>query len=73
MIVKPKEKIMSQVKKCSICQEPYQGYGNNAEPLNSGTCCDKCNWSVVFPRRIQGLYEADNLDYPNDVKGQFKR
>ena len=50
MIVKPKEKIMSQVKKCSICNNTYKGYGNNAEPINSGRCCDYCNDVVVYTR-----------------------
>ena len=53
--------------KCSICSEeikgqvvidkdgnqsvPYEG-GNNAEPVNSGRCCDKCNMEVVIPARL---------------------
>jgi len=26
--------------------------GNNAEPVNSGRCCDECNYVVVCPARI---------------------
>lgn len=35
---------------CSICQKPLDGYGNNAEPINNGRCCDECNDLVVRAR-----------------------
>lgn len=49
--------------KCSICFgyiEPLKDengevvweHGNNAQPINDGRCCDKCNWEVVIPARI---------------------
>ena len=38
---------------CSICGKNYEGYRNNAQPVNNGRCCDKCNATVVIPRRIQ--------------------
>ena len=44
--------------KCSICgfaiemKENGWDQGNNAEPINSGRCCDKCNESYVIPRRV---------------------
>ena len=49
--------------KCSICSgyiEPLKDkdgivvweHGNNAQPINDGRCCDKCNWEVVIPARI---------------------
>jgi hypothetical protein len=37
---------------CSICKLPYQGWGNNAQPVNAGRCCDRCNQEVVMPRRV---------------------
>ena len=37
---------------CSICGEVYKGFGNNAEPVNSGRCCDECNSAVVIPARV---------------------
>jgi hypothetical protein len=43
------------MKKCSICKEEYAGYGNNAEPVNTGRCCDSCNSSVVIPVRIGAI------------------
>lgn len=38
---------------CNICGKSYEGYGNNAQPVKNGRCCDKCNATVVIPRRIQ--------------------
>lgn len=43
-------------KTCSICQNKYDGFGNNAWPVNDGRCCDHCNWQVVVPARIAQLY-----------------
>ena len=50
--------------RCSICNgyiKPLKDeeskvvweHGNNAEPVNSGRCCDDCNWKVVIPARLQ--------------------
>ena len=41
---------------CSICNTLSEGYGNNAEPVNSGRCCDSCNLKVVIPVRISPDY-----------------
>lgn len=45
---------------CSICKapilpEPISGWskGNNAEPINSGRCCKKCDDTVVMEARIE--------------------
>ena len=44
---------------CSICELPIEPHpisgwagGNNAEPVNSGRCCDDCDAQVVIPLRI---------------------
>lgn len=37
---------------CSICGKKYDEYGNNAQPVNDGRCCDECNMKVVIPIRI---------------------
>lgn len=45
--------------KCSICKVEIDGkyqFGNNAEPINNGICCDKCNTEKVIPARIKILY-----------------
>lgn len=39
-----------KMKICSICKKKFEGYGNNAEPVAKGVCCDKCNLMVVLKR-----------------------
>ena len=34
---------MTPVKVCSICTCAIVGFGNNAQPINEGRCCDQCN------------------------------
>lgn len=41
-----------KLKVCSICNKAYIGYGNNAEPISSGRCCDKCNDIVIAARLV---------------------
>ena len=36
---------------CSICKKDFEGYGNNAQPVNDGICCDYCN-TLVIRRRL---------------------
>ncbi len=43
--------------KCSICKEKIKGYGHNAQPINNGKCCDKCNVKKVIPERIKKLFD----------------
>ena len=45
---------------CSICSSEFDGFGNNAEPINSGQCCDGCNWSLVIPARV-GQLDSNEL------------
>ena len=48
-----------KVSNCIICEEAFEGYGNNPWPLHSldeGECCDDCNISQVVPARIYMLY-----------------
>ena len=44
-------------KKCGICEEMYIGYGNNANPVIDGKCCDKCNFTIVIPTRLGCILE----------------
>ena len=37
---------------CSICGKEFQGYGNNAQPVDDGRCCNDCNSRVVIPFRM---------------------
>lgn len=48
---------------CSICKQtiepsPLSGWagGNNAEPINSGRCCDACDSQYVIPARLVEFY-----------------
>ena len=45
-------------KVCSICYRVYTGYGNNAQPVNNGRCCDNCNSNYVIPMRIDRYYKG---------------
>lgn len=47
---------------CVICHKPFEGYGNNAEPVAEGRCCDECNAKVVIPARIEEMNKAKKLD-----------
>ena len=44
---------------CSICHQPYQGFGNNAQPVNDGRCCNDCNWMYVIPARLRILQSSE--------------
>ena len=39
--------------KCCLCGNEIIGYGNNANPISDGRCCDKCNIDKVIPERIR--------------------
>jgi hypothetical protein len=43
---------------CSICGEDYQGWGNNAYPVNEGRCCNDCN-TIVINHRIANMRRMD--------------
>lgn len=44
-----------QPQRCSICGRHYNGWGNNAKPVNNGRCCDDCNGMVVIPARLKAI------------------
>lgn len=46
---------------CSICNEKYEGFGNNAQPINDGMCCDACNQEVIY-QRFQMIVEGVDFD-----------
>ena len=35
---------------CILCKKSFKGYGNNAEPIATGVCCDSCNLRVKTTR-----------------------
>jgi len=46
---------------CAICNERLQGFGNNARPVKSGRCCNKCDCLVVIPARLGNSQMAIDL------------
>lgn len=49
-------------KTCVICGKKFRGFGNNAEPVKRGECCDDCNFNKVLPKRlglVQNGYTED--------------
>ena len=43
---------------CDICNNWIDDeFGNNAEPIFNGKCCDECNWVFVIPARLEGMSE----------------
>ena len=47
--------------KCIICKYNDIGeYGNNADPVKEGRCCDWCNARYVIPARLRVLTDKDN-------------
>ena len=44
---------------CSICELELTDLGHNAEPINSGRCCDECNSTFVIPHRLKLQFESE--------------
>ena len=53
---------------CCICHKKFKGFGNNAEPVCDGICCDDCNWRVVIPARVKE-YKAgpSDIDFDDEM------
>ena len=49
---------MTPVQVCSICGGPIVGFGNNAQPVNDGICCDRCNERVVLPALLERIRDG---------------
>lgn len=54
---------MAEKRVCSICGREFTGYGNNAEPINDGVCCDECNLEAVIPRRMAEYFGASPEEF----------
>ena len=52
---------------CSICNQTFQGFGNNASPINNGRCCNTCNTKVI-EARFKSLVENNSIGY---AQGMF--
>ena len=69
--IKLDEDVETEKKVCVICGKEYDGYGNNAQPVKDGKCCDKCNLEVVIPARIKKMgikEEVEDLDTTTELE-----
>lgn len=48
----------TEKKVCSICQVVFTGWGNNAQPVNDGRCCNNCNSGIVIPARLMLIFRS---------------
>ena len=51
---------MNEENVCVICGTPLNGYGNNADPVADGRCCDDCNVAFVIPARMRILFGLED-------------
>lgn len=58
--------------KCVFCGADNGKWGNNAQPLNEGRCCDKCNNTKVIPARIKLLMFDSAVATYRKQKGELK-
>ena len=59
--------------KCCICKKDAGEFGNNAQPVMEGSCCDKCNEGVVIPIRMAKFFKKKSSDNANCTKVGGKR
>ena len=45
---------------CCFCGIALTDNKNNALPIKSGFCCDKCNLDIVIPYRIMSYRKSRN-------------
>ena len=51
---------MKPVQACSICGGAIVGFGNDAQPINDGRCCDQCNAERIIPAQRMRVAAAKN-------------
>ena len=60
-------------KKCCICGTEFIGYGNNAEPIKKGVCCDNCNSRFIINLRILNWHGACEIVRNSDELEQIEK
>jgi len=50
---------MTPVKVCLICSGAIVGFGNDAQPITDGRCCDRCHAERAVPERVRRMLERD--------------
>ena len=53
---------------CSICGKNFKSIEHNAQPINDGRCCTKCNYGIVLPERLKRLYDQTTEDKDSNNK-----
>jgi hypothetical protein len=52
------QEIREDIIECSICDSEIPRWeSNNAQPINTGECCDDCNYQYVVPERMKNLFK----------------
>lgn len=54
--------------KCCFCKKDAGEFGNNAQPIMDGRCCDSCNNGVVLPIRILQATKSPLLQSINEMQ-----
>lgn len=49
----PEEDDYETAKTCCLCGKKFFGFGNNAQPLKDGICCNECNKDVILARLMK--------------------
>lgn len=62
----------NNVELCCICGEIIEGYGNNAEPIEVGRCCDECDYLVLEARLKQIDLSQEQIDMVLNIERAFR-
>lgn len=54
--------------KCCFCKKDAGKYGNNAEPVKKGKCCNRCNDGIVIPIRLLSAFNKSKLGLSQEKK-----
>lgn len=57
-------------KKCCICGKMFIEFGNNAEPIRKGVCCNSCNSRYIIPIRLLASKINTPVSYEITKAGQ---
>jgi hypothetical protein len=54
---------------CSICYEPFDEFGHDAQPVKKGRCCNACNDRKVIPAKIAQMRVTQiKTETTNEIK-----
>ena len=61
------------MKKCVLCDKEFVGYGNNAQPLAEGLCCDACYVDVINERRHEHIRNLETILIDGEIHPTIRR